>query len=101
MQPRKKWSTAWSTCSKGVSFFGSEIQRRLCGPTLRRCRRVSGLRSRPLLLHVGYKVAAEMGPRYTAMLEKHAAPIAADVTRHVLASTTFGRCFSGNRQRNM
>jgi len=32
------------------------------------------------LLHVGYKVAAEMGPRFTAALEKHADVIGAGVT---------------------
>jgi tagaturonate epimerase len=32
------------------------------------------------LLHVGYKVAAEMGRRYTEALEKHAAVIAQNVT---------------------
>jgi hypothetical protein len=40
------------------------------------------------LLHVGYRVAAEMGRRFTAALEKHAAAISAGVTdnlyrRHV------------------
>ena len=35
------------------------------------------------LLHVGYKVAAEMGVRYTAALEKYSAPIAACVTRNL------------------
>ena len=35
------------------------------------------------LLHVGYKVAAEMGPRFTAALEQHAAVIAANVTHNL------------------
>jgi hypothetical protein len=35
------------------------------------------------LLHVGYKVAAEMGDRYTAALEEHSALIAAHVTRNL------------------
>ncbi len=41
------------------------------------------------LLHVGYKVAAEMGPRFTALLREHCAVIARNVTenlyhRHIL-----------------
>ena len=35
------------------------------------------------LLHVGYKLAAEMGPRYTAALEKHAPVVAANVTENI------------------
>ena len=35
------------------------------------------------LLHVGYKVAAEMGPRFTAALEKHAEVIAQGVTENI------------------
>jgi tagaturonate epimerase len=35
------------------------------------------------LLHVGYKVAAEMGGRYTGALEKHAAVIAQNVTENL------------------
>jgi len=35
------------------------------------------------LLHVGYKVAAEMGTRYTAALERHADVIAAGVTENL------------------
>ncbi len=35
------------------------------------------------LLHVGYKVAAEMGDRFTAALEQHAAVIAANVTHNL------------------
>jgi hypothetical protein len=35
------------------------------------------------LLHVGYKVAAEMGDRYTAALERHAAQIGPHVTRNL------------------
>ena len=35
------------------------------------------------LLHVGYRVAAEMGDRYTAALKKHSAQIAAHVTRNL------------------
>ena len=35
------------------------------------------------LLHVGYKVAAEMGDRFTAALERHAAVIAANVTQNL------------------
>ena len=35
------------------------------------------------LLHVGYKLAAEMGPRFTAALEKHAAVVAANVNENI------------------
>jgi tagaturonate epimerase len=35
------------------------------------------------LLHVGYKVAAEMGDRYTSALERHACVIAANVTQNL------------------
>jgi hypothetical protein len=35
------------------------------------------------LLHVGYKVAAEMGPRFTDALEKHEAIIAENVTANI------------------
>jgi hypothetical protein len=35
------------------------------------------------LLHVAYKVAAEMGDRFTAALEKHAGVIAANVTENI------------------
>jgi len=35
------------------------------------------------LLHVGYKVAAEMGPRYIAALEKFAAIVGSNVTENV------------------
>lgn len=35
------------------------------------------------LLHVGYKVAAEMGPRFTDALDKHAAIIAENVTANL------------------
>jgi len=35
------------------------------------------------LLHVGYKVAAEMGPRFTGALEKHEAIIAENVTANL------------------
>jgi hypothetical protein len=35
------------------------------------------------LLHVGYKLAAEMGTRFTAALEKHAAVVAANVTENI------------------
>jgi hypothetical protein len=35
------------------------------------------------LLHVGYKVAAEMGSRFTGALRKYAEPIAANVTRNL------------------
>jgi hypothetical protein len=35
------------------------------------------------LLHVGYKVAAEMGPRFTGALEKHEAIIAENVTANI------------------
>jgi hypothetical protein len=35
------------------------------------------------LLHVGYKVAAEMGPRFTAALDKHEAIIAENVTANL------------------
>ena len=36
------------------------------------------------LLHVGYKVAAEMGTRYTDALDKHAAIVAENVGRNIL-----------------
>jgi len=35
------------------------------------------------LLHVGYKIAAEMGPRFTDALEKHEAIIAENVTANI------------------
>jgi len=35
------------------------------------------------VLHVGYKVAAELGPRFIAALEKHADPIARNVTENL------------------
>jgi len=35
------------------------------------------------LLHVGYKLAAEMGARYTAALEKHEPVVAANVTENI------------------
>jgi tagaturonate epimerase len=35
------------------------------------------------LLHVGYKLAAEMGMRYTAALEKHESVVAANVTENI------------------
>ncbi len=35
------------------------------------------------LLHIAYKVAAEMGGRFTAALEKHAHVVAANVTRNI------------------
>jgi tagaturonate epimerase len=35
------------------------------------------------LLHVGYKVAAEMGDRFTAALQRHATVIAANVTHNL------------------
>ncbi|MCU0917198.1 MAG: hypothetical protein MUC88_21935, partial [Planctomycetes bacterium] len=35
------------------------------------------------LLHVGYKVAAEMGPRFTEALDKHEAIIAENVTANL------------------
>jgi tagaturonate epimerase len=35
------------------------------------------------LLHVGYKLAAEMGSRYTAALEKHESVVAANVTENI------------------
>jgi hypothetical protein len=35
------------------------------------------------LLHVGYKLAAEMGTRFTAALEKHAGVVAANVTENI------------------
>ena len=35
------------------------------------------------LLHVGYKLAAEMGTRYTAALEKHESVVAANVTENI------------------
>jgi hypothetical protein len=35
------------------------------------------------LLHVGYKLAAEMGPRFTAALEKHADVVAANVKENI------------------
>lgn len=35
------------------------------------------------LLHVGFKVAAKMGPRYTAMLEQHEELVAENVTRNL------------------
>lgn len=35
------------------------------------------------LLHVGYKLAAEMGSRFTAALEKHADVVAANVTENI------------------
>jgi hypothetical protein len=37
------------------------------------------------LLHVGYKIAAEMGERFTAALEKHARVIAEGVTHNLYA----------------
>ena len=43
-------------------------------------------------LHVGYKVAAEMGSRFTAALEQHADVIARNVTE-TSTPATFGRCF--------
>ena len=35
------------------------------------------------LLHVGYKVAAKMGPRYLTMLEECAEPISRNVTQNL------------------
>ncbi len=35
------------------------------------------------LLHVGYKIAAEMGPRFTEALDKHEAIIAENVTANL------------------
>jgi hypothetical protein len=35
------------------------------------------------LLHVGYKVAAQMGERYTAALEKYESTIAKNVTENI------------------
>jgi tagaturonate epimerase len=35
------------------------------------------------LLHVGYKVAAEMGDRFAAALDRHAEVIAANVTENL------------------
>jgi tagaturonate epimerase len=35
------------------------------------------------LLHVGYRIAAEMGPRFTAALERHAEVIASGVTANI------------------
>ena len=36
------------------------------------------------LMHVGFKIAAKMGPRYTAMLERHENVVAENVTRNLL-----------------
>lgn len=35
------------------------------------------------LMHVAFKIAAKMGPRYTAMLEQHEARVAENVTRNL------------------
>jgi hypothetical protein len=35
------------------------------------------------LLHVGYKVAAKMGPRYLAMLQECEEPISRNVTQNL------------------
>ncbi len=35
------------------------------------------------LMHVGFKIAAKMGPRYTAMLEQHEDVVAENVTRNL------------------
>jgi tagaturonate epimerase len=35
------------------------------------------------LMHVGFKIAAKMGPRYTAMLERHEDVVAENVTRNL------------------
>jgi tagaturonate epimerase len=35
------------------------------------------------LVHVGYKVAAEMGPRYTELLRSHAGPVGKNVTDNI------------------
>jgi tagaturonate epimerase len=35
------------------------------------------------LMHVGFKIAAKMGPRYTAMLERHEDVVAQNVTRNL------------------
>jgi hypothetical protein len=35
------------------------------------------------LMHVAFKIAAKMGPRYTAMLEEHEAQVAENVTRNL------------------
>jgi hypothetical protein len=34
-------------------------------------------------MHVGFKIAAKMGPRYTAMLERHEDVVAENVTRNL------------------
>jgi hypothetical protein len=34
-------------------------------------------------MHVGFKIAAKMGPRYTAMLEQHEDVVAENVTRNL------------------
>jgi hypothetical protein len=47
----------------------------------RRCREYNP--SFRQLLHVGYKVAAEMGPRFTEALDKHEAIIAENVTANL------------------
>jgi hypothetical protein len=35
------------------------------------------------LVHVGYKVAAEMGPRFTELLRSHAGPVGKNVTENL------------------
>jgi hypothetical protein len=47
----------------------------------RRCRQYNP--SFRQLLHVGYKVAAELGPRFTEVLDKHEAIIAENVTANL------------------
>ena len=47
------------------------------------------------LLHVGYKVAAEMGERYVAALDRHAATVSEKRDRQPLPAATFNRCFFG------
>lgn len=41
-------------------------------------------RSLRQLMHVAFKIAAKMGPRYTAMLEQHEEPVAENVTANLL-----------------
>ena len=61
-------------CWDGEAFAGALRHEAVCSaynPNLRQ------------LLHVAYKIAAEMGGRYTAALDQHSAVIAANVTQNI------------------
>ncbi len=68
--------------------------RRRCGTTSRIRRTIPSFRQ---LLHVGFKIAAKMGPRYLEALEANEDVVAQNVTDESCGSGISSRCFWGSR----